>query len=87
MFFGVPNGSILSPILFSIFLSNFFLIVNDVDIAIYADDSTIYKEYGNIDNLILSLQDAAASLFRRFSDNQIKESKNKCHLLMNKYES
>ena len=62
-------------------------IVNDIGIAIYANDSTIHKEYENIDNLILSLQDAAASIFKRFFDNQMKDSKDKCHLLMNKDES
>ena len=41
---------------FSMFLSDFFLIVDDVDIANYAYDNTIYKEHENIDDLITSLQ-------------------------------
>ena len=64
-----------------------FLIVDDIDIANYADDNTIYKEHENIDDLITSLQNAAAKLFKWFSDNQMKGNTDKCHLLLSKDES
>ena len=41
-----------------------FLIFDDVDIADYADNNTIYKEHENIDDLITSLEDVAAKLFK-----------------------
>ena len=64
-----------------------FLIVDDIDIPNYADHSIIYKEHENVDDLITSLQNAAAKLFKWFSDNQMKESTDKCHLLLSKDES
>ena len=77
--FEVLQGSILGQILFKIFLSDFFLIVDDVDIANYADDNTIYKEHENTGDLITYLQDAVAKLLKWFSDNQMKGSTDKCH--------
>ena len=42
MFSGVPQGSILNPLLFSIHLCDLFYILEDLDIPSYADDTTIY---------------------------------------------
>ena len=64
-----------------------FLIVDDIDIANYADYNTIYKEHENIGHLIASLEDAAAKLFKWFSENQMKGNTDTCHLLLSKDES
>ena len=64
-----------------------FLTAGDADMANHADGNTIYKEHENIDDLITSLQDSAAKLFKWFDDNQIKGNTDKCHLLLIKNES
>ena len=66
---GVPQGSILGPYLFNIFLCDMFFIVNGVDFASYADDNTPYTSDTNIDEVIDKLQNEVKKIFKWFLDN------------------
>ena len=78
--FGVPQGSILGPILFSIFLSDLLLVISDTDFSSYADGNTIYDSGNNINEVISSLEESAEKLFQWFSHYQMKGNTDKCHL-------
>ena len=81
--FGVTQGSIRRPLLFNIFLCDLFLIIENIDIASYADDNTPYTTGNSIEEVIQKLENAARTLCQWFTDNQMKANPDKCHLSYN----
>ena len=80
--FGVPRGSILGPLRFNIFLADLFLVVKNIDIANYTDNSTPFIVKNNIDNVIASLEQGSNTLFNWFKNNCLKINIDKCHVLV-----
>ena len=70
--FGVQQGSSLEPLLFNIFTCDFFSVINNVDLASYADDNTRYIIGDGIIQIIESLKEASDELFCRFANNRMK---------------
>ena len=81
--FGVPQGSILGPLLFNIFLCDLFFIMNETDFASYANDNTPYRTANITDEVIQSLEHDSMMLFEWFSDNQMKANICQRHLIVN----
>ena len=79
---GVPQGSVLGPLLFNIYLNDLFMFVKDAQICNYADDTTIYASANNIESAIKTLESDALKITKWFPNNCMKLNEDKCHLMV-----
>ena len=82
---GVPQGSILGPLLFNIYINDIFYCAKSGNITNYADDTTPYSVNTTIDALLDSLETDSNTLIKWFSDNYFQPNADKCHFLISKH--
>lgn len=74
---GVPQGSILGPLLFNLYINDIVNINQDAKFIIYADDTSIFFSGNNIDQLISSCNDTIVQLQQWSSYNSMTINTNK----------
>ena len=85
---GVPQGSILGPLLFNIYINDLFFILDDTETCNYADDTCLYACDKDLGNLLTRLTHDSNLAIDWFEYNYMKLNNEKCHLLFagHKYE-
>ena len=83
----VPQGSIVGPLLFNIFLCDLFLSIENNYFTNYADDTTPYVIGNNPDEVVSEIRDITEKLFTWFSQNEMKTNLGKCHMFLSSIES
>ena len=84
--FSVPQGSILGPLLFLIFIAHLFYLNYDLGFASYADDTTPYICGQDFNSIIKVLLPNVNKLFNWFRQNGLLANSGKSHFLTSPYE-
>ena len=78
---GVPQGSILGPILFNVFINDLFYFVNEDDLCNFADDNTLHKCASSLEKVIEALHLDLETILTWYRHNSLVANPEKFQML------
>jgi hypothetical protein len=82
IFKGVPQGSILGPLLFNIFINDLLSFVEKTSICNFADDNTIYSCANSMNEVISNLTHDLSIVLSWFRTNQLAANPSKFQMIV-----
>jgi hypothetical protein len=79
---GVPQGSILGPLLFNIFINDLFYFIDKCSLHNYADDNSLSVSSSSIETVLSSLKHDGANAVHWFAVNGMKANPDKFQLMI-----
>ena len=79
---GVPQGSVLGPLLFNVFINDLFMFLEKCLLYNYADDNSMSKSSHNLREVLDCLQHDGDIAIQWFSDNGMQANPGKFHFMI-----
>ena len=79
---GIPQGSILGPLLFNIFINDLFFVIEKSDICNFADDNTLYSSGANLKTVLENLEHDASNFLYWFKISSMKANPKKFQFMI-----
>ena len=79
---GAPQGSVLGPLLFNIFINDFFYIIKQSEVCNFADDNTVFSCGNSFEVVALSLEADMSKSIYWFKTNQMVVNASKFQVML-----